>query len=91
MLLVDNETGKPLPFGTLGIHKVRRSLVPRPQGLYVLHRHIRYLRFYKVRMNPNLSKNVVVQYFKCGDVIDRLISDIKICVFVHCFDMTCMK
>jgi len=25
VLMVDNETGRPLPFGTLGIHKVRRK------------------------------------------------------------------
>jgi len=25
VLMVDNETGQPLPFGTLGIHKVRAS------------------------------------------------------------------
>ena len=42
-------------------------------------------------MNPNLHKNVVVQRFKWGDVTDRLISDIKIGVFVHSFDITCMK
>ena len=30
MLLVDNKTGKPLPFGTLGIHKVK------PRAVYTL-------------------------------------------------------
>ena len=53
----------------------------------MLHRHIRYLSIYEAHMNPNLNKNVVVQCFKCGDVTDRLISDIKIGVFVLSFDI----
>jgi len=27
VLMVDNETGQPLPFGTLGVHKVRSTSV----------------------------------------------------------------
>lgn len=26
VLLIDNKTGKPLPFGTLGVHKVKKKL-----------------------------------------------------------------
>lgn len=26
VLLIDNKTGKPLPFGTLGVHKVKNKL-----------------------------------------------------------------
>lgn len=25
VLLIDNKTGKPLPFGTLGVHKVKKK------------------------------------------------------------------
>lgn len=26
VLLIDNKTGKPLPFGTLGVHKVKKKI-----------------------------------------------------------------